>query len=900
MSDSVPWSDVFCGRAEELARLETAWHAVSSGEGPQAVALIAESGLGKTRIAQEFYRRLATGLSNDAGDGYWPDCMSRQHDNLAINPSVAECRAEAKMRFLWWGVRCPDPVGRNASRGGVAADADILKSHLVPFAEARLRADRRRDIAGGIALDLATEVANVFTFGLVGLAKSAYGHASDLIRSERRDTAHTAEARLETTQTTLLDAIVRDFETLFSERADHGARLPAVILVDDAQWMHHDPLTLRTLMALLTAATRGGWPLLLVVTYWENEWRQHNRDAQDTFAPKLTEKMGRCLDTIFLKPEQNLSALVAAGLPGLSPSQQKLILEKADGNPRLMDEILRHFRSKPRYFERRDVTDALSTRGEVLLNDSEFDLHDLIFERLSTANEDMRLDLGLASVQGVRFAERLVTAVRHTLYPQDTGVSDGLDQAIDPYAMVNRHSPDIAEFAQRVYWEVAREQLEDFLSSEDVEMALADALRQTAGPDANFASFTPEERAVACRLVVLLIDGADCDADMWLRLASLWEICTSHRQDGNSEGFREDAQLLAETIDAVQRTRPLLNYEDLLSFSETAEALRLLPLAERFNWQARAALESPDAPGDDLAAFHELYAEARAISLPLKQGNQLDIPVATAFIEDRFPRTLAEFTDLEWKVWTNFCARLDPVALALLPQIVLDRMEEMLPSVPPAVISVHTFNFTRMASHLLEARLVRQDGPAPSDVAERFRAILSRVETRLRAGDADDDGACRGEVPDELANLAAQVADATKGVWRDWSSADDPRTMSIAQLRALHEAMAAVGRVCYDAVTTYFVVDKNCRVYLYSVEAASDEPDKIILLTDINVIFIRRGGMWWRFPVSPADWLCYLDGVDQITFIQENMDGEPVRGWEKNVVRMTTTQFATAYAAGQR
>src|SRR5690606_29876084 len=67
---------VFCGRDAELAALERAWDTVAHADAPEprVVALVAESGLGKTRIVQEFYRRLSV---REQGETlrYWPPSL---------------------------------------------------------------------------------------------------------------------------------------------------------------------------------------------------------------------------------------------------------------------------------------------------------------------------------------------------------------------------------------------------------------------------------------------------------------------------------------------------------------------------------------------------------------------------------------------------------------------------------------------------------------------------------------------------------------------------------------------------------------------------------------------------------------------------------------------------------
>ena len=51
------WRDLFVGRKTELDWLITKWNLAKEGE-PQFVVLLGEPGLGKTRIALEFYRWL--------------------------------------------------------------------------------------------------------------------------------------------------------------------------------------------------------------------------------------------------------------------------------------------------------------------------------------------------------------------------------------------------------------------------------------------------------------------------------------------------------------------------------------------------------------------------------------------------------------------------------------------------------------------------------------------------------------------------------------------------------------------------------------------------------------------------------------------------------------------------
>ena len=55
-----------------------------------------------------------------------------------------------------------------------------------------------------------------------------------------------------------------------------GHRLPVCVFADDAHFSDADPDTVDLLQRLLGAAREDRWPLLLVVTHWQDRW---NADA---------------------------------------------------------------------------------------------------------------------------------------------------------------------------------------------------------------------------------------------------------------------------------------------------------------------------------------------------------------------------------------------------------------------------------------------------------------------------------------------------------------------------------------------------------------------------------------------------------------------------------------------
>jgi hypothetical protein len=100
---------VFCGRVAEMAALQQSFERIKAGDGPELFVILAEAGLGKTRLAQEFYNWLSTRHDGVGGHGYWPDELDQRDNNLMVNPRPEDCLPRHDLPYLWWGLRLADP-----------------------------------------------------------------------------------------------------------------------------------------------------------------------------------------------------------------------------------------------------------------------------------------------------------------------------------------------------------------------------------------------------------------------------------------------------------------------------------------------------------------------------------------------------------------------------------------------------------------------------------------------------------------------------------------------------------------------------------------------------------------------------------------------------------------------
>lgn len=584
--EEVPWAGLFCGRESELSRLAAAFERVAAGKGPEVVVILGESGLGKTRLVQEFFTRLSS-RNHVAGEtAYWPDRMSRSGNNLAINPDPALCNPSnlAQMDFLWWGIRMLDRQGHNAGLGGVRDTVGYLRAHIEPFANAKLLRGRMKDATKGAVMDVAVEVANLFTFGLAGLGKLGIDHAREWkgILEERSGAEGSAPADEAARQReSLIDLTLRDLGMLFEDNEEKGAHLPAVILLDDAQWLAADESSLVFTERLLDRAKAESWPLLLVATHWQKEWREDLGDPAKASLAQLLRDWSRARKTeIELGREPDLGLMIEAGFPGLTNEQTRLLLEKAGGNPRLLDEMLRYLQRKKALFDQRDTGRPLTENGMARLGDATFALHDLVADRLSQAPEAVRCAVGLASLQGERFLDTLVSMTAQSVSQEEP--DHGLSQAERPHSFVSRLAKGQSEFAQRVFMDVAREQLEDIIEPE----AALEALRQTlvvfAGENAAFKRLDPGDRDLARQVAIYVLSAFDGELTQTERhcLADCYEESAQQAYTGDNDALRAH-EFTRRAIAAIRggalavtdfSTRALTTFSSLLASTGDGEA----------------------------------------------------------------------------------------------------------------------------------------------------------------------------------------------------------------------------------------------------------------------------------------------------------------------------------------
>ena len=359
---------MFIGRDKELNTLKNLWKLSKAGN-PQIAVILAESGFGKTRLAQEFYNWLSTIEDQLEPDGYWPDFLANQKQNLGVNPDPAICGLNnTDPNFLWWGIRISDPGRRNMNAGGALWTAlQSLKPHLATL-EALIsgeekRSERKIAAMKESSISLLSAVPIIGTFvGLAATGATLANLTKEEIEAKRLEkTRETSpDIALDAAEIELSEQIFLILRAVMSVPPKGLEPRPFLLLIDDAQWSDRDGSITEFCQKILSSAKEEKWPLMIMLTSWQREWSNASSGGDKDHISKIIKSHFADFTTeIKLGRVNGMDRLVKQAFPGLTHQQVELFVQRADGNPLFMNELLSDFERKSRHFKDRDLTLSL-------------------------------------------------------------------------------------------------------------------------------------------------------------------------------------------------------------------------------------------------------------------------------------------------------------------------------------------------------------------------------------------------------------------------------------------------------------------------------------------------------------------------------------------------------------
>lgn len=470
----------FRGREKELGALMDAWEKAKTGDA-QSVVLLGDSGLGKTRIIHEFYRRIVKEGNDETAEGYWPEELSSDPTKTVVNPELVSSK-QAPIPWLWWGIRWDDPGERKRSSSrGILDYRDFLYSHAIALINKRSYRDARNEAA----LNAAEMVIDFLPIpNLLGLAVSSrgvWGSIREMWKKRKEDQesygGFLKNAEKEVVAATgllraYLDSGVKDAENL-----------PVILLLDDAQWA--DPMTLKLASDLYYRAKEAKWPLLLLVTHWETEWKQAAEGKILQLDAKVDDWMSfRDVETTIrsleggheslniLRVDRLENDLVKEVLISLFPCIQDDVVShiqgRCDGNMLICMDYLRILQNNEHWFVDGDIAKPLvdGARSKLLNKNSktENDTEERVATLLkSMKNKDGSLYefLSFGATQGISFFNELVAEMAVRLKQRDASwVEIQAKNAEQTHSVISvHHDSKLSEFRHRIYKEGLKERM---------------------------------------------------------------------------------------------------------------------------------------------------------------------------------------------------------------------------------------------------------------------------------------------------------------------------------------------------------------------------------------------------------------------------------------------------------
>ena len=453
----------FHGRTAELAQLrhlfeECAARDLVTGRfgGPRMAVVIAESGIGKSRLVQALYQQLTTDLIWDPPEvNYWPDAFMDAGVQLRVTPNMAGHVAQGPPRFAWLGARFHSTDIRNLSerrssltelRHSIMTHAEILRAHGSAWADAtgRIKHAIARDSVG----ETISQVADAAVpFG--GLLAKLVAGGVKLVRDRTAERKSVEGASDEASKT-----LVEDVEESMRSLLDGKGGLPSILWLDDAQWI--DAETQELLYRVWRIARERGWPLMVVVTHWERPWRElcGQADGERGLVSFEGQPGVSIIELQDAEPDALRSYLMLQ-MPGLTPDQQSLMLEKAAGNFLTMAENVGQLLRVPANFVERRTSGALCPAGERVVREWQSDRHKRVEQRFTELAPEVQDLLGWSSHLGVSFLHEVVEDFADQVagHPRSAAL---LQECVDPLVILGRPNDLLREFRDRAFHDVAK------------------------------------------------------------------------------------------------------------------------------------------------------------------------------------------------------------------------------------------------------------------------------------------------------------------------------------------------------------------------------------------------------------------------------------------------------------
>ncbi|MBN4082574.1 hypothetical protein JYT13_02070, partial [Mariprofundus ferrooxydans] len=241
----------------------------------------------------------------------------------------------------------------------------------------------------------------------------------------------------------------------------------------DTQWIDEDVLLL--ISKLVEDARLNDWPLMIITTHWESEWKKSKSESDKGTQLVELAKLNSA-GVRFLDKTKGLDLMLRSAFPQLSGKQEEAIVSRVDGNPGYMEAIIRDLHDEPEYFLNENFNYALTKKGEEYINSQECDFFSITEKRFKRLPLELRKALRWATYQGVSFSEKIGGLVYKLMSSSNNSIS--FEEAESPFCFISRDGHRISEFRQRIFYEVANKNLNYNEEAERLRRAIQKAIAE--------------------------------------------------------------------------------------------------------------------------------------------------------------------------------------------------------------------------------------------------------------------------------------------------------------------------------------------------------------------------------------------------------------------------------------
>ena len=610
------WENIFVGREEELNALREAlcksapalFGDNEADPEPQVVVLKGEPGVGKSRIVQEFYRRIA--VAPDEGgldpDDYWPDAFgdsAKSGITELVNPVIEEEHTLKKTPpFIWWGVKWNTPIsGRNGDQPQLGEQHNL--KHLIAHKAGIQR--RIENVMKVAKVGLKTAISQLsfgwLDAGLLFDAADSVGSVTTVKRAARNITSgHDAALSMQEQDDDQLSKVQKYLQKIIHPPGVgkiRDAGTPLVLWLDDVQWMLPDEVN--TILELLNPASSSHWPLLIVATYRSSDWNRHNSEtiSQDNyFASGIPEEFQTIVE---VEKKLDFTKPLHVAMPGLTPKQNSLILEKTQGVPVVFRLAVTALLDDPYSFVNGDTSEQLTEDAEDKLQGIQKKVAMSYFFAQKMKHLDPMTErvLKWSSCQGNRFLQQVTQSIakKKDLKDCEVVVAKAIDISINPEAIVQRAGTENQnEFRLEIYRTLLLETFDTPKEKREILDAVRQIVEEWIEDEDRFNQLRQDEK-----LDILLLaeehlspceDGEVLDTkslDLSNRALRLWikskiqRIALTHDSSISLDLAREVVTIDQQVPEGIPR--------NILGISSATEVL------QEFSWYSGKVAESMDA-----------------------------------------------------------------------------------------------------------------------------------------------------------------------------------------------------------------------------------------------------------------------------------------------------------------